>query len=171
MIVASFGTFGHRLAGGGAATDGASAVDHLDLPTDRLCRFLHAGGDTQNASVLEIAGEHDDRLARLGLRTAGRVWRGQQVRPASERTAALRGDSRSASTSPAMRVDDTCAVFLRHGQGAALLHSAAPAAGQAVKYNAALTGLSMGMTGDFDHRGRRHCRARRSGYLRQAADA
>ncbi len=46
---------------------------HLDLPADRLGRFLDAGGDAENAAILQIAGEHDDGLAFLRLRAGRRA--------------------------------------------------------------------------------------------------
>jgi hypothetical protein len=64
---------GHGLAEGRrAAADRTGAVENLDLPADRGSGLLYAGGDAKNATVLQIAGEHDDGLAVLHLRPGRR---------------------------------------------------------------------------------------------------
>ena len=61
----------HGLAeGGGAASDRAGAVDDLDLPADRLGRFLDAGRHPKDAAIFQVAGKNDDGLA--FLRPSGR---------------------------------------------------------------------------------------------------
>ena len=56
---------------GGAAGDGALAVDHAHGPADGLGGFLDALGDAEHAAVLHVAGDVDDGLA--GLPTFGPV--------------------------------------------------------------------------------------------------